>query len=204
MGKFLVEVGANDGIIVSKSRKLILQGWSGLMIEPIKFYFEKLSDLYKNNDNIELLNVAVSNKKGHATMYRIKTSYLSNSHYGHGVNSFNRDHPGIKRLEKEFGIDGVLEETVQTFPLSKIFKERNIEEIDLLIIDTEGSDYQVIKSIDFDNCMPKKIIYENKHLGEVNDTCETFLKDLGYTLERKGSDTYCELISLKNKILFWW
>ena len=46
MGKFLVEIGANDGIIVSKSRKLILQGWSGLMIEPIKFYFEKLSDLY--------------------------------------------------------------------------------------------------------------------------------------------------------------
>jgi len=191
MSKFLVEVGANDGVIASKSRDLILSGnWRGLFIEPIKFYFDKLSETYAGNKNVELLNVAISNKEGQTKMYRINPKYLVDGFYGHGVNSFNRDHSGIIRLENHFGKGSVIEETVTCYPLSKIFKDRNIQEIDLLIIDTEGHDYYVISCIDFNFVKPKKIIYENIHLRN-NDECENYLQSLGYNVQREGMDTYC-------------
>ena len=39
---------------------------------------------------------------------------------------------------------------------------------DFLQIDTEGYDYEVIKSVPFDRCKPKIIQYENKHISDTD------------------------------------
>jgi len=44
---FLVDIGAADGITNSNSRRLILDGWSGILIEPNKKNYNKLLDLYQ-------------------------------------------------------------------------------------------------------------------------------------------------------------
>jgi len=192
--RFLVEVGANDGILKSKSRELILtKDWSGLFIEPIKFYFDKLVSNYANNNNTYFLNIGISSIQGKKTIYRINPDFLDDNSYGHGVNSLNRNHKGIMRLEKQFGTDSLIAETIDCFPLSMIFEDRNITNIDLLIIDTEGYDFNVIQSIDFKKVKPNEIIYENKHLNEINNECEKYLKSLGYIITRKNTDTYCNL-----------
>jgi len=194
LSKFLVEVGANDGLIASKSRDLIINhGWKGLLIEPIKFYYDKLLENYAGNSNVEFLNIGISTTEKQIKIYRIDPKYLLENHYGHGVSSLNRNHLGIKTLEQQFGKDAIIEEIINVCPLSKIFKERQINAVDLLIIDTEGHDYEVILSLDFETIKPKKIIYENKHLGEINHVCENFLKKLGYAVIRKGNDTFCDL-----------
>ena len=192
--KVLVEVGANDGIIASKSRKLLMgEEWIGILIEPVKFYFNKLVETYQGKSNVTLLNHAISLEERKDAIYRIDPKFLPDGHYGHGVNSFNRNHAGIKRLEKQFGTQSVLSEDIMSYPLSKIILEQGTQCIDLLIIDTEGNDFNVIKSIDFSVIKPIKIIYENKHLHNDNETCENYLKSLGYAVCRSGSDTICTL-----------
>ena len=191
---FLIEIGANDGIIASKTRKLITtKKWKGILIEPVPYYFAKLQQNYKGYDDLILLNIAISQKESTNTIYKIDPSYLPPNHYGHGVSSFNRKHAGIIRLEKEFGTKAVLSDKVQAYPISKIIKEHNVKKIDLMVIDTEGHDFNVIKSIDFDHIRPTTLIYENKHLHTKNAVCEKYLRDKGYKIKRGRNDTICKL-----------
>src|SRR5215468_6924356 len=54
--RFLVDVGANDGIRASNSYGLILRGWEAILIEPYPPCFEKLRRLYDGNSRIRLVN----------------------------------------------------------------------------------------------------------------------------------------------------
>lgn len=47
---FVVDIGAADGVSNSNSRKLILDGWSGLLVEPNPNNYNKLVNLYNEND----------------------------------------------------------------------------------------------------------------------------------------------------------
>lgn len=66
--KYAVEVGALDGIRNSNIRKLLEIGWKGLWIEPDSTNFANLKNNIEGLD-VEILNVAVSNKEGMATFY---------------------------------------------------------------------------------------------------------------------------------------
>jgi len=191
---FLIEVGANDGIIATKTRDLILkEGYCGILIEPVKYYFNQLQKNYEGVKGLTLLNIGISTEDSTKTIYRINPKYLSENHYGHGVSSLNPNHAGIKRLKSQFGDSAVITEQIQIKTLANIIEKYNVSEIDLLVIDTEGNDFNVIQSLDFNVIKPKKIVYENKHLGALNKKCEAFLKGFGYSINRAKNDTYCEL-----------
>jgi len=65
-----------------------------------------------------------------------------------------------------------------------------VTKIDLIMMDTEGYDYEIIKQIDFSRIRPKVIIYEHKHLSRSDRlTCEKLLKDLDYRLSKHFSNT---------------
>ena len=83
--------------------------------------------------------------------------------------------------------------------------ENDIKEIDLLSIDTEGCDYAIINSIDFNKWSIKKIecevwIHENDDLNNEIPTGPTFFKEIiipkmnNYNISLKkesdGQDTY--------------
>ena len=50
--KWCLEVGAQDGIDLSNTRKLILNGWKALLIEHEKSFFDKLVENYKYSPNV--------------------------------------------------------------------------------------------------------------------------------------------------------
>ena len=57
--RFIVDLGANDGLTGSVSRNLILNGWSGTLVEPFSPAYAVLKSTY-GSSNVQLLNVAVS------------------------------------------------------------------------------------------------------------------------------------------------
>lgn len=66
--QYAVEFGALDGVQNSNIRKLLENGWKGLWIEPDATNFTNLKNNIEGLD-VEILNVAVSNKEGMTTLY---------------------------------------------------------------------------------------------------------------------------------------
>jgi FkbM family methyltransferase len=74
----LLDIGANDGITFSNSRKLLELGWSGELVEPANIPYLKLKELCKENKKVKLHKVAISDLRGELTFYS------SGEHVGNG------------------------------------------------------------------------------------------------------------------------
>lgn len=83
---------------------------------------------------------------------------------------------------------------IKTTTLDSLINKYNLKKIDLLMIDTEGYDFEIIKSIPFDKVKPLVIVFEHSHFSEntVKD-CYEFLKNKSYTLQKTASDTIAVL-----------
>ncbi len=57
-GRFL-DIGAHDGVTLSNTRRLFELGWHGTVVEPSPCVFPKLMDLYRDREEMNLVNVAL-------------------------------------------------------------------------------------------------------------------------------------------------
>ena len=69
IGIFL-DLGANDGITLSNTYLFYLNGWKGVMVEGSPFVFERLKKNFENSQNIDCLNICLSDKDGFYNFYR--------------------------------------------------------------------------------------------------------------------------------------
>jgi FkbM family methyltransferase len=139
---FYVDVGAHDG--VSLNNTLYFEknnNWSGINIEPIKKVFDNLVINRPNNIN---LNCAVCNNDG-------ETNFLCNTGYTEMLSGIkdNFDIRHLYRIQTENIQMGSTTEIIKvnTKKLETIFDENNVSHINYLSIDVEGSEFEVIKSI---------------------------------------------------------
>jgi len=178
-----VDVGAYDGVIVSNTHyfedKL---NWKGLCIEPNPNAFEKLLksrtsnciNIGISNDDTELEFIKVN---GYAEMLSGFKNYISDSHYER-IN---------EELVKNGGnIDFII---IKVRKLKDIFIENNINNIDYLSIDTEGNEFNVLNSIDYDTCYINIISVEN---NDNSTDVKNFLTTKGFCFVTKicGDDIY--------------
>ena len=85
---------------------------------------------------------------------------------------------------------------MQVSTLLDICREYEATRFDLLMIDTEGYDFEIIKSIPFDKIDIDTIIWEHSHLiAETQEYSHVFLENKGYSITKCDSDT----IAQKNK-----
>lgn len=143
-----VEVGANDGEqgdpILPRVRKY---GWSGLLVEPQSQAFEKLQKTYEGNDRVALANVAIDEADGIRTLYFDPNDRTT-------LSSFTPERNLLSRASELVGAD------VQTVTFKTLFEKYPCEKVDLLQIDTEGYDYKVLKTWDFERFRPLMINME--------------------------------------------
>lgn len=68
--KFLtaLDIGANDGVTLSNTRQIILDGWNAVLVDPAESAYKRLKALYHNHSNVLLCNVAIGDetKKKHS------------------------------------------------------------------------------------------------------------------------------------------
>ena len=168
MEKFdLVIIGAHNGLGLEE---LILEQTNKvLLIEPVNYNLQSLKNRFKNKNNMIYENVGVSDEKKQIKFYYVKESSVKKlgKEWGSGIGSFRKKHL-LDHHRKRFKIiESDLEEVdIKIVVFNDLVEKYNIIEIEYLLIDTEGYDYQIIKSIDFNKTKINKVKFEYKHLDD--------------------------------------
>ena len=187
---FFVQIGSHDGISGGNDPLygyIKKYNWSGILVEPVPYLYERLVKNHEGRDNLTFRNVAISKDGAPMKFYSIEEhDNLENPYWYNQLGSFNKDvvlrhRQFLPEFDTHFK-----EEEIETITGDSLFEGAN--HIDLLHIDTEGYDYEIIKSIDFDKHQPSLILFEHTHLKNVSEV-HVYLSDMGYVCEQYERDT---------------
>ena len=192
---FFIQVGSNDGISGDPLHEFIVRyRWKGILVEPVPYLYEKLLATYRDQHGLIFENVAIDNAAGEKRFYYLRRARGA----GHAVwyeriGSFHKEHL-LKHRGKIPDFDRLLvEENVKCATLKALLQKYAVTNINLLHVDAEGYDYEIIKTVPFDEIKPRMILYENKHLSATDKAaCKQLLKSHGYKLI-KSKDTFAYL-----------
>ncbi len=171
-----VEIGAYDGTTFSNTyffeKKL---GWKGLCIEPNPQAFNRL----KSARDAICVQGCISEKPGTVKFLQISgySEMLS------GIqNKYDPEH--VKRIESELAAYGgrKTEIEVPAFTLSSLVLKHGIGRIDYLSVDTEGGEWDILNSIDF-NALDIDVISVENNYGD--QKIKQFLLSKGYAFIEK-------------------
>ena len=163
---FVVQIGANDGrtgdpLFGAFSRAR----WSGLLVEPVPHLYERLVAQYRDRDGVRLERAAVSKQDGEAPLYRLRTVPGETPEWFDQLATLNRE-TLLKHRSAIPDIDSLLvEERVPTVRFETLLARHNVSRVDLLVIDTEGHDYDILSALDFSRFRPVLLMFEHQHLS---------------------------------------
>lgn len=138
----VVDIGAADGIRYSNSRYLIEQGWNALLIEPNPKNFNKLKELYINNNTVKIENIGCGDNS-----YDFLEFYIDKNDEHEQLSTFKKSQ--MEKCKSIYNCDFVTT-NIKVFKTSEMLKKHNITYIDFISIDTEDFDENVIIGIDFE------------------------------------------------------
>ena len=194
---FFVQIGANDGITADPIHKHIVKyGWRGILVEPVKFYFEQLVKNYKGQMGLEFENVAITEKNGKCDFFRFPIRHSKFSHLmgGGGLSSLTEDNLLKRRWRIPFVRKIMIKEKVPSMTLNGLLQKHNVKKIDLLIIDAEGHDDKILKQLDFNLWKPAIVVFEHNNINKnKRNYCEHLLKLHSYRVERDYQNVYAYL-----------
>lgn len=147
-----IDVGASDGIGGSNTYYFENNGWDSLCIEPIPESFNMCNNLRKHT-----INCCVSNYDNTNIDFNIVRLHNNNVS---AISSLIIDDRLIES-HKDL-INNIEKISVKVKSLNTIFQEENISKnIDFISIDTENTEIDVLKGLDFNNYNVKFLIIEN-------------------------------------------
>lgn len=169
------------------------------MVEPVPYLFNSLKKKFKDSKNLSFENSAIDKRSGTKTIYRVKEKG-GFSDWSKGLGSFNKK--VILGHENQMSDlrQRIISEKVRCITIAKLIKKHKLEKVNLLQIDTEGHDYEIIKSIDFVTIRPDIIIIEYMHITLYQYFAViTLLIDHKYRVNK--SDNSFDLIAVDEEIL---
>ena len=183
-----IQVGAFDGITRDPLRKYIDKcGWRGVLVEPQARSADQLRKLYRRNDHVVILQAALDREFGTHTLFTVDSETAPA--WAGGLASFKRE-TIVKHSDLIPGLRGMIrEETINCITFDEVLGRLPSDRIDLLQIDTEGSDAHILSLFPFDRVIPAIIHWEVKHLSKFQQeqTLE-MLRRRGYRLARSGAE----------------
>lgn len=167
------DIGSNIGyysLIAAKSNPNI----KAYAFEPAlgpKFYLNENISINKFQNNIKAIDLALSNKTGNIDFYEVenvKYKYLKYNLAGEG-------NAGTKTTSRDF-----VKNTVKTTTLNHFVKSNNIDNIDLIKIDTEGTEIDILKSGKESIEKYQPIIICETLFNAIEDELDVFFNELDY------------------------
>ena len=188
-----------------------------LLIEPVKHIFNELLENYKNYYSIVFENSAVAETCGEKKFYMLNNEInLSEMGMPEWLDQLGSLLP--ERIEKlwenyegntiyqKFLRENTIVKNVMCVTFDELIDKYNLKEIDLLQIDTEGYDYKILSSINFEKIRPKYINYERVLLQKEESACRNLMLLKNYRIHDHGQDSLCTLdynISRFSRIINW-
>ena len=193
MTKFgLVVLGAHIGIHIKDEIEKILPE-KVLLVEPVPHNVEAIKKNLNKLEGIKIEQVALSDKNETRNFYFVKNTSIHKlkKHWSSGIGSFNKqhllDHKSKRFNIEEEDIDNI---SIETIRFKDLVDKYNINQIDKLLVDVEGSEFAILNDIDLSSINIKKIIFEYKHFDGYQTTgkkLEEILKKFeenGYTTKK--------------------
>ena len=195
----LVVIGACHGSDLVKDINKIQKPI--LLVEPLDYNFKLLKKNFENYDNVYFEQSFISNNTKSIFFYYVKEKSIKKlgKHWASGIGSFSKEHI-LNHKSKRFQIEVSDIESIniisQTF--DQLCKKYNVNTIDNLLIDVEGHEMSILKSIDFNKILIKEIKFEFKHLTSTFNY-ENSLDELIKLFELNN---YSEVFRDKENIIF--
>ena len=173
MNKFgLVVIGAHSGIWLSSLLEKY-KDQNTLLIEPVPYNIKLLKENTLKYKNVKIETSAISKKTQNKKFYFIKPESIKSlgKHWASEIGSFDKKHI-INHKKKRFDVsDSDIEEIkIQYLTFSDLLAKYDILSIDMLQIDAEGSEFEIMDSINYKNIKINKIFFETKHFdGTFNE-----------------------------------
>ncbi|KAK3873014.1 hypothetical protein Pcinc_021940 [Petrolisthes cinctipes] len=191
-GGFFLEAGALDGQQMSNTLWLEQHmNWTGLLIEPNSYSFKHL--MYKHRkawtSNSCISSNALTKRTIHVSKQAIPGAFIVRWHMkgssyelGHGF-SEEKNLPPQTQLWNDNGEDSY--HLAHCFPFYSYLLALNVTTIDLLSLDTEGSEVEIIKTIPWESVKVRVLLVEMQPVGDYKTKRVQFvdyMKNKGYRL----------------------
>ena len=192
-----VEIGSNDGEQHDHLRPHILaRDWTGVMVEPVPYVFERLRRNYAHVGRVRLANVAIAERDGRVPFFHLSAPPEDLVAAGlpdwyDGIGSLSREHLLAHRDHFPDLEERLVTSDVEALSYASLLARFGLEHVDLLVIDTEGHDARILRSIDFSADQPRLVVYEHFHLPRSErDAAAAHLRAAGYETLEEGFDTF--------------
>lgn len=191
---FFVQVGSNDGEQLDPLRRAILEHrWSGIMVEPVPYVFERLQRNYGAQPGIILENAAIADRDGLRELYHLaRTDDAGLPQWYDALGSFRKD---VVLKHKRYIPD--IEDRIQALEVpcltfDSLCRKHGVTTIDVIQVDTEGYDYEIVKLLDLARRRPTLVMFEHLHLdAATRQACLDHVAEHGYDTLHNGMDTLC-------------
>lgn len=157
-----LQVGTHDGVMVDPMYGFVVEKWKsiqGLLLEPIPSSFHKLQKNYLKFPTILPVNVAVHNTKNVMEMFTVNTkkAHCYPEHVS-GMSSFSKENLTVIGQVAE---EDIMSIQVECKTVESILRQYGLLDINLMIIDTEGYDYDILSELNLGIVNPKIVRFEH-------------------------------------------
>lgn len=174
---FFVDVGFSNGVSLSNTYLLELNGWSGIGIDP-------LAHNYQQRKNTRIFKEAVYSE-----------SDLELNFAKHGVLSGFFDDMNVEKFKTMITEANAEFIKLKTKSLDQILSLADCPSfIHYMSLDTEGSEYEILKTFPFDKYSFGCITIEHNYVEPQRNSIRTLLESHGYVLDKqlKIDDCYVQ------------
>lgn len=186
----ILESGAFDGVNVSTTYFFEkFAGWSAIHVEADPGNFAKLSV-----NRLNSVNVHMALCDAPRILHYVDTGIT----LAHGIAEFMPDkflkmhHGGL--FKNKTRINDLRE--IPCFPVHYLFRYLKVKEIDIWVLDTEGSELAVLNGVNFDKITIKLIIMEcDNHDPKKDNQKQDYLRQRGYQCHHSHVTCFCRLES---------
>ena len=170
----LVVLGAHIGIHIKDEISKIKDS-SILLVEPVPHNISAINENLKEFKNIHLEPVAVASVRDTKDFFFVKATSINKlkKHWASGIGSFNKNHL-LNHRTKRFLIeeDDIDKIPIKTVKFEDLIEKYSITEIDKILIDIEGYEYEILRDMDLKKVQINSILFEYKHFDGYQKTGE--------------------------------
>lgn len=169
-----IECGAFDGV-TECSCKFFEEslGWHGINVEPSPPIFKKLE---KNRPGSVNVNAALSDVSGEAEFHGVVHPTFGEL----CINGSLEHTDNHKKVLEEMGCS-IKNYTVPVITYEELIRKNHIKRCDLFVLDVEGNELKVIKSMkQYGKVLPKIFVVEHGQIGQ--EAIISAVEPMGYTL----------------------
>lgn len=135
------DIGANDGQTLSNTRALSLIGWSGLLVDASPKAFARLSDLYKDPKDHQLIHCAIADHDGEIELMD-SGELLGSGDLGLVSTLYDRE---VDRFKSVLDYEKVI---VPCMTWKSLIEKSRFKHFDFVSLDIEGGEMDVLPFID--------------------------------------------------------